>query len=320
MTNFGLRIPLSLLILAAVLVSAKPGAPDAQASETDDDSSGAPPISENVNLVVLHPTVRNRKGEFISGLNQTNFQVLENGIQQKISFFSHQDVPVAAGLIVDSSGSMGPKRAAVIAGAEEFARRSNAGDQIFVLDFNEHVYSGMPGGEMFSAKPADLEQAILAAPPSGRTALYDAIAAGYQRLQQSKLDKQVLLVISDGGDNASHLPFESVLKRADRSNVIVYAIGIYGEDDPDSHPGVLKRIARATGGEAYFPSKISEVKAVCGGIAADIRNQYTVAYSPSDQEMDGKYRAIRVLAKGSNGHKLIVRARAGYVAAGAGMR
>jgi Ca-activated chloride channel family protein len=316
-TNVCSKILLSLLVLAALLASAKPGAPGPQTPNAD-ESSGAPPISDNVNLVVLHPTVRNRKGEFISGLKQTNFQVLENGAAQKITFFSHQDMPVAAGLIVDSSGSMGPKRAAVTAGAEEFARRSNPGDQIFVLDFNEHIYSGMPGAEMFSAKPADLEQAILAAPPSGRTALYDAIAAGYERLQHSKLDKQVLLVITDGGDNASHLTFETVLKRAERSNVIVYAIGIYDENDPDRDPGVLKRIARATGGAAYFPGEISEVQAVCGGIATDIRNQYTIAYSPSDQEMDGKYHAIRVQATGPTGHKLLVRARAGYIAAPAG--
>jgi VWFA-related protein len=173
----------------------------------------------------------------------------------------------------------------------------------------------MPGGEMFSANPADLEKAILAAPASGNTALYDAIMAGYNRLEKAKPESRVLLVISDGGDNASHVSLRQVLERAERSNVVVYAIGIYDEEDPDSNPGVLKRIARATGGEALFPANVSEVKTVCARIAEDIRNRYTIAYSPSDTKLDGTYRAIKVTATGPKGKKLRVRARAGYVAA-----
>lgn len=303
------------IALAFAILVIPPGS-NAQISGAPDQQPGAPVISDNVNLVVLHATVRDRHGRFVSGLTENNFKVFENGQPQQIRVFSHENSPVAAGLIVDSSGSMGPKRAAVVAGALDFVRKSNPGDQIFVLDFNEHVYSGMPNGAMFSSSPSDLEKAIESAPVSGRTALYDAILAGYQRLQKAQRDKKVLVVISDGGDNASHVRLHQVLERAERSNVIVYAIGIFDEDDPDSKPGVLKRIARATGGEAWFPRSASEVAALCGQIAQDIRNQYTIGYSPTDTRMDGTYRAVTVSATGRNGHKLNVRTRAGYVAAG----
>ncbi len=278
-------------------------------------ADGAPVISDNVNLVVLHPVVRDGAGRFVSDLKADNFKVFENGRLQTIREFSHRDAPLAAGLLVDSSGSMGPKRPSVIAGALEFARRSNPEDQIFVLDFNEHVYSAMPHGELFSSSPADLSAAIEAAPTSGETALYDAIKAGYERLARSTIDSKALVVISDGEDNASHTMLGELLALSERSDVIVYAIGIFDEDDSDGNPGALKRIARATGGRAWFPKSASETASLCGRIAEDLRNQYTIGYSPADSAMNGTFRAITVVATDPRGHKLRVRARAGYVAA-----
>ena len=308
MNGVFVQLAIAALVLPGAITGQTGGVPERE-------TSGAPLISDNVNLVVLHATVRNGRGEFVSGLDAKDFRVFENGRPQKIQVFSHEDQPVAAGLIVDSSGSMGPKRAAVVAGAMEFAQKSNPGDQLFALDFNERIYSGMPGGEMFTASSADLEKAILAGPDSGRTALYDAITAGYERLARAERDKKVLIVISDGGDNASHITFKDVLVQAKRSSVIVFAIGIFDENDPDSRPGVLKRIARVTGGEAWFPRDAAEVRALCEKIADDIRNQYTIGYSPSDSRMDGTYRRITVTATSPNGKRLKVRTRAGYVAA-----
>lgn len=308
MNGVFIQLAIAALVLSGAITAQTGGVPD-------HEISGAPLISDNVNLVVLHATVRNGKGEFVAGLGPHDFRVFENGRPQKIQVFSHEDQPVAAGLIVDSSGSMGPKRAAVVAGAMEFARKSNPGDQLFALDFNEHVYSGMPGGEMFTASSADLQKAILAGPDSGRTALYDAITAGYERVARAGRDKKVLIVISDGGDNASRVTFQDVLAQARRSDVIVFAIGIFDENDRDSRPGVLKRIAHVTGGEAWFPRDAAEVRALCAKIAEDIRNQYTIGYSPSDSRMDGTYRTITVTATTPNGKKLKVRTRAGYVAA-----
>lgn len=309
-----MRRKLCVLAGASLALAALANA-DQSAGAAGSIDSGAPVISTDVNLVVLHATVRNRKGEFVSGLAQDNFKVFENGEQQTIRLFRHEDVPVAAGLIVDSSGSMGPKRRSVVAGATEFARHSNPQDRLFVFDFNERVYSTLPHAQMFTSNVADLEQAILAAPATGRTALYDGIMAGYQRLAHAGLDKKALIVISDGGDNASRVTLKKLLDRALQSNVIVYTIGIFDQDDPDRNPGVLKRIARATGGEAYFPQALSQVTSICARIAEDIRNQYTIGYAPGNSRMDGTFRRIVVTATGPRGQKLSVRTREGYIAA-----
>jgi VWFA-related protein len=144
--------------------------------------------------------------------------------------------------------------------------------------------------------------------------LYDAITAGFERISGADRDTKVLLVISDGGDNASHVSRKQVLDRALRSNVLVYAIGIFDAEDPDRNPATLKRITRATGGESYFPQSLPEVESICAKIAVEIRNQYTIGYIPSNREMNGNYRTISVEATGPRGERLLVRTRSGYVA------
>ena len=273
-----------------------------------------PTISVNVNLVVLHVTVRDKKGDFVPGLQRENFRVLEDNKPQKIQFFHHEDVPVAVGLLVDDSGSMSPKRQDVTLAAVEFAKTSNPQDQIFVVNFNERAYLGLPDTQLFSASPEELTRALNAIPPSGQTGLYNAIDLGLTHLKQAKLDKKVLIVISDGGDNASRQTLQQVLQAAERSNVIIYTIGLFDEYDEDRNPGVLKRLARETGGECFLPDKTSKIVPICERIAADIRHQYTLGYAPSEVTMDSAYRTIQVIAAGPNGRKYGVRTRAGYLA------
>ncbi len=275
---------------------------------------GSATFSADVDLVVLHATVSDRKGGFVSGLQKDNFQVFEDGSPQAIRVFQHEDVPVAVGLVVDNSGSMGPKRKDVTAAALAFVRSSNPRDQIFIVNFNEKVSLGLPSTELFSARAADLEAALNGVPANGKTALYDAIDAGLAHLKESTLDKKVLIVISDGGDNASHHTLSQVLQSAGRSDAIVYTIGLFDEYDEDRNPGVLGKLARATGGCAFLPSETSQVVQICQQIAGDIRNQYTIGYIPSDQKFDNAYRAIRVTATGPHGEKYVVRTRAGYIA------
>lgn len=269
-------------------------------------------ISVNVDLVVLHATVRNRYGEFVSNLRKENFQVLEDGAPQTVRLFQHEDAPVAAGLIVDNSGSMARKRKDVTAAALAFVRSSNPRDEMFVVNFNERVTLGLPDTELFSASDAELEKALNGVPASGATALYDAIEAGLVHLSKATLDKKVLIVISDGGDNASRHKLSQVLESAGRSDAIIYTIGLFDEADPDRNPGVLMKIAHATGGESFLPTETSQVVVVCKRIAEDIRNQYAIGYIPSNQELDGAYRTINVMATGPHGEKLVVRTRAGY--------
>jgi len=280
--------------------------------------TGIPTISVDVNVVVLHATVRDRRGRFVCGLREKEFRVFEDGAPQQISFFGYEDVPVAVGLIVDNSGSMRPKKRNVTAAALAFIRASNPHDEMFVVNFNEQVSFGLPAGGPFSDSPAALEVALNRNPPTGKTALYDSIVAGLQHLGRSALEKKVLIVVSDGGDNASHHTLGQVLAAAARSNALIYTIGLFDENDMDRNPGVLKKIARASGGATFLPADPNQVVPVCERIAEEIRHQYTIAYAPADLKLDKTYHTVHVTACGPHGSRLLVRVREGYSAAPAG--
>jgi Ca-activated chloride channel homolog len=271
-------------------------------------------IKINVDLVVLHATVQNSNHNPVSGLGKEAFQVYEDGVLQEIESFSHEDIPVTVGLVIDNSGSMRPKRAEVITAALAFARASNTKDQIFVVNFNEHVSFGLPANTPFTDKTAQLEFALSKVASDGMTALYDAVAAALDHLKKGNRDKQALIVISDGADNASRQNLARIMALARQSEAIIYTIGIYDRDDPDRNPGSLKRLAKATGGEAFLPGSVKDVVPICERIARDIRNQYTITYVPTDIKYDGKYRVIQVKAEASGRGRLMVRTRAGYYA------
>jgi Ca-activated chloride channel homolog len=271
-------------------------------------------INVSVDMVVLHATVRNRRGNLVSGLGQDDFQVYEDGVLQQIQSFSHEDIPVTVGLVVDNSGSMRPKRPEVIAAALTFARSSNPEDQMFVVSFNEHVWFGLSADTPFTDKAVHLEAALSRIATRGMTALYDAVAAGLEHLKKGNRDKKVLIVISDGGDNASKHRLAGIMAMAGQSDAIIYAIGLFDADDPDQNPRMLKQLAKATGGEAFLPESVTDVIPICERIARDIRNQYTTVYIPANKKQDGTYRVIQVKA-GAPGHgRLSVRTRAGYYA------
>jgi VWFA-related protein len=211
---------------------------------------------------------------------------------------------------------MRPKIAEVTAAARTFARSSNKDDQIFVVNFNERVSLGLPRTTRFTNSTAELEYAITAAPAGGQTALYDALIAALEESQAGSRDKKVLIVVSDGGDNVSAHSLAQVMKLAEQSSAIIYTVGVFDEDDPDRNPGVLKRLAQATGGEAFLPGQLNDVVTICERIARDIRHQYTIGYVPGNPARDGAYRAIRVTARTTGRAKLSVRTRAGYIAGG----
>ena len=279
-----------------------------------DRDSGSFQISVDVALVVLHATVTDRQGGLVSDLAEPDFEVYENGVSQSIRLFKNEDVPVTVGLVIDHSTTMQPKLAEVTAAARTFARRSNRDDEMFVVNFNEIVTLEMPGGIAFTNSPAVLETAIAARNTMGQTALYDAIAKGLEVLHSGSRDKKVLIVVSDGGDNASTHSLGQVMKLAGRSNAVIYTIGLFDAKDPDQNPRVLGRLARATGGEVFLPGQAAEVVPICERIARDIRHQYTIGYVPINPSRDGAYRAIRVLARPKGRDVLSVRTRTGYIA------
>lgn len=270
-------------------------------------------FSTEVNLVVLNATVRNRKGEYVSGLEKADFQVFENGVPQAIGIFREQDAPVAVGLVVDNSTSMARKRHDVTAAALAFVRASNPQDQMFIVNFNERVSFGLPPTKLFSARTAELEAALNGAPARGRTALYDAVEAGLARLREATIERKALIVISDGGDNASRHARAQVLDDAARGGATIYAVGLFDIDDEDRDPGFLKALAHATGGQAFLPRETTDVVPICERIAAALRQQYTLGYAPSSPPVECDYRRIQVQANGRHGEKYAVSTRAGYL-------
>src|SRR3954467_3907786 len=277
----------------------------------------APPSPEagytlrvNVGEVVLHATVQNRRGTPVAGLTANAFQVFEDRVLQPITHFSHEDIPVTVGLVIDNSGSMRPKRAEVIAAALAFAGSSNPKDEMFLVNFNEHVSFGLSHETPFTDQREQLKVAMSTVISDGRTALYDAVAVALEHLKNGSRDKKILIVVSDGADNASKRTKSQMMDLAKQSDAIVYALGIYEPDDPDRSPGVLSELTRTTGGQAYFPEELKDVLPICERIAHEVRNQYTIVLSPTNQKVDGAYRSIDVRA----GHGLHVITRAGYLA------
>jgi Ca-activated chloride channel family protein len=311
--------PVALLLAAGciTLVQVAAQTPAPSRGPQQGSEPGAFQISVDVALVVLEATIRDREGHAVPQLKREDFAVFEDGRPQEIRLFRHDDTPVAVGLVIDHSGSMKEKLDEVTAGARAFVRSSNSRDQMFVVNFNETVSEGLPKGVRFSDSVEQLGAAVWGQPAAGTTALYDAIIEGLTRLQEGAREKKVLIVISDGGDNASKAPLDRVLRMAEQSNAMIYTIGIFEPDDPDGKPAVLRRLAHQTGGEAFFPEKITEAVEICERIAKDIRDQYTIGYSSASEKRDGTYHKIRLTAHAAKGGKLSVRTRAGYSAAGA---
>jgi len=267
------------------------------------------------NLVVLHAAVADHQGRMVRDLPVTAYHVYEDGAPQAIVLFRHEDTPVTVGLVVDNSGSMQRKLPEVVAAATAFARSSNPEDQMFIVNFNEQVWLGLPPGKAFVSDPDALKVAMLQIRASGETALYDAITSALGHVRESPLSRRVLIVLSDGGDNASTRRFPEILSLVQQSNVVVYTVGLFDEYDKDRNPTLLRQLAKVSGGEAFFPKEVPDVTNVLQAVSRDIRNQYTIDYVPTNGKRDGTYRNIRV-----NLSKLMpilwtVRTRTGYFAA-----
>ena len=275
-------------------------------------------IRTDVNLVVLSAAVTDGQGRHVPGLRKENFGLREDDNTQEITLFAAEDAPVTVGLVVDSSASMRPKRAATVAAALAFVQSSNPADEIFVVNFNEKVQWGLPPSIPFSGDPSLLTAALRQSSASGRTALYDAIAAGLAHLSRGAHDRKALVVFSDGGDNSSRSTFDQTLDLVQHSDATVYTIGLFDDHDDDRNPGVLKRLAKVTGGAAFLPGGAMGIDQICRQIARDLRSRYTLGYVPSPTPKAGFFRKIRVTAAAPGYGKLFVRTRSGYLAAGAG--
>ncbi|HTU48294.1 MAG TPA: VWA domain-containing protein [Bryobacteraceae bacterium] len=263
-------------------------------------------------LVVLHASVVDKRGKLITNLNENAFKVFENGQQQQVKIFRREDVPVSLGIIIDDSGSMSTKRSRVEAAALAMVRESNPQDEVFIVNFNDDAYLDVP----FTNDVHKMEQGLARIDSRGGTAMRDAISMSldYEK-HQAKKDKKVLMVITDGNDNASNISLEKVVARSNQSDVLVYAIGLFTDEEKreaSKARRALNELCGATGGVAFYPKDVADVQQLAVEIAHDIRSQYTIAYRPNIQELDGSYRQIKVTVDGPG--KPVVRTRSGYYA------
>jgi VWFA-related protein len=309
---FGRWLIVSLAVLALMTIAGQVGSLAAQLSHDE-----VPVFSSAAELVVVHATVTDRRGAYVTGLSRDAFRILEDGIPQTIDFFSGESAPVTVGLLVDSSASMREGRARVIAAATAFAEASRADDEMFGLAFNEHVRAALPSSTPFTSDPEVFSAALGAAMGAeGLTAMYDALGSGLRYVAKGRHPRRVLVLVGDGGDNASATTFDQVLREAQASNAAIYTVGVVDPLEREANPGRLRRLARATGGESFFPRHINDMEDVLREIARDIHHSYTLGYVSTNAARDGAFRRIRVALSDPARRSLTVRARDGYRSGG----
>ncbi|HVW79031.1 MAG TPA: VWA domain-containing protein [Alloacidobacterium sp.] len=271
-------------------------------------------LHENVEEVLLNCTVVDEQGRLADNLKPGAFHIFEDGVPQTIVAFEHRDVPVSIGILVDNSGSMRDKRAAVDDAALDLVRHSNPKDAAFVVNFSDKAFLD----QGFTSNVSDLERGLSHYDARGTTAIYDAIAASADEMSRySKWPKQILLIITDGKDNASRTSLEQTIRRVQNlSGPVVYSIGLLydasNKEDAKRARADLERLSKETGGIAYFPNSLDEVNGIANEVARAIRNQYTLGYHSTKPSNLGGYRSVHVDAVGPNGSKLNVITRKGY--------
>src|ERR1700683_5113621 len=282
--------------------------PPAQAAAPDDPAV----FTSDTKLVPLHVSVIDKSGKLITNLPQSAFKVYEDNVEQPLKIFNREDVPVSMGIIIDNSGSMREKRPKVAAAALELIKESNPQDEVFIVDFNDVAYLDAP----FTNNIKKLEQVLDKIDTRGGTAMRDAISMSIDYAKsEGKKTKKVLLVITDGNDNTSNETLEQLVRKARQSEVLIYCIGLLNDEEPREGRAAkraLKELAEASGGLDYYPKSLSEVENITPQIAHEIRNQYILAYTPTNALFDGSFRSIKVTVKAPGNPT--VRTRNGYFA------
>jgi VWFA-related protein len=284
------------------------------ATAQEQDTPAVPVFKAQSELVVLHVNVFDGRSDAVPGLPQDAFRVAEDSQPQRITFFSNEDVPVAVGLILDNSGSMITRRPMVTAGTKVFAGSSHPEDEVFAIVFNEHVRHGLPASLKFTTSRPLIEFAVSRFPSGGRTALHDAVVAGLEHLEEASHQKRVLVVLSDGDDNASQHSDDEMFERAARSDALIYTISTADLVSSSGKPRVLKKLAEVSGGVSYTPTSEREVIAAFQEIAENIRRGYSIGYVPTNQVRDGRLRRVKVSVDAPGRRGLKVVARDGYLA------
>jgi Ca-activated chloride channel homolog len=296
-------------------VASQTGAAKGVATGTIGRENGKYTLRQDAYEVRLNATVLDGSGRSVQTLGRDDFHVYEDGVPQTIASFRHEDLPVSLGLLIDSSGSMYDKRQAVDKASVDFVKLSNPEDEEFLVDFSWEAFIDQD----FTNSIDKLQQGLGFIKSSGGTAIYDALVASADYLaKNAKHPKQVLLVVTDGEDNASSATLEQTIRRIqDLDGPVIYCVGLLFGDDTDKRESrharrVLETLAEQTGGAAYFPKSVRDVDAIAAEVAQDIRTQYTIAYHSTKSPTLGGYREVHVEAKSKSFGRLSVRTRTGY--------
>jgi len=278
-------------------------------------------ISVDTTLIQVPVSVHDKDGRPVDNLTQDKFHVYEDKAPQQIKLFVHEDVPISLGLVIDNSGSMRNKRERVNSAALTFVRQSNPEDESFIVNFDDSAYID----QEFTSSIGDLMDALDNLDTRGETALYDAVYLSVEKVvKDGKRDTKALLLITDGEDNSSKYKFEEALNKLRESKVTLYAIGLLEDNDQRGglfHPAPSKKakealvqLAESTGGMAYFPKSVDEVEDICKHIAQDLRNRYTLGYTPTNQKFDGGWRRVDVTIDVPKSAKITWHNKPGYFA------
>lgn len=293
--------------LAAALAVATLFAPAAIRAQDDQSTFRA-----DTRLVVLHASVVDGKGNLVTSLKKDDFKVFENSVEQQVKVFRREDVPVSMGLVIDNSGSMRDKRKKVEAAALALVKASNPQDEVLIVNFNDEAYEDVP----FTNDVKKMEEGLTKIDSRGGTAMRDALDLVIDHIKaKAKKDKKVIFIVTDGNDNTSSVSLEKLVQKGHsaENNIVLYAIGLLSEEEhreAKKAKRALDSLTTASGGVAYYPKELAEVESLALQVAKDIRNQYIIAYSPTNQTLDGSFRTIRV----QTSHKYSVRTRTGYYA------
>jgi Ca-activated chloride channel family protein len=299
-----------ILISGPLSAGAQSTAGTTQVQQPKPGSSGAYTLYVDAEEVVLNCTVLDSKGELVNDLTKSDFKVFEDKALQKVISLQHQDTPVSIGLLVDNSGSMSTKRVAVAAAALDLVRASNPQDETFVINFSDQAYLDQD----FTSDLDKLQHGLSHLSQSGGTALYDTVVTAADKMERSATrPRKVLIVITDGDDNASKLTLENATHRVqDMQGPIIYSIGLlFGGDKSRHAKRDLQTLSSETGGIAFFPATLKDVDSVAAEVARDIRNQYAVAYHSPQASMGG-YHTVKVETHTLGHAKLTVYTRSGY--------
>jgi Ca-activated chloride channel family protein len=350
-SDLGARAGLSASMIAAVMLAAGMAATGLPAASSSQDKSqqsdrkkpvkpelesGSPQetregqrgytIGVSVDLVVVHTTVLDKSGHFITGLNKEDFRVYEDGIGQTINLFSQEDVPVSLGIVLDTSGSMRNKIDNVNRAALAFIKASNPQDEVFLIGFNDQV-------ELLEDYTSDLEaiaDALDNIIVSGGTALYDAIHLAVEKAQKGVKPKKAIILITDGEDRDSYYKLEEMIAKVQESDVQVYSVGFlnpvpdkglfgrWSKSVPEKAHDALQLISEDTGAKAFFPQRVTDIGQIVAEVAYELRNQYSIGYVSTNTARDSAYRRIKVELDPAKAAGRQIRCRRGYTAAKAG--